>query len=86
MAWSQLLGWILPALGVAFAAIIVQFLAQIVRYHFFHPLAKFPGPFWGGVTRIWIALQFYRGTELDTQQKLHDKYGTIYFCIGLSTR
>jgi hypothetical protein len=28
---------------------------QIVYYRYFHPLSKFPGPFWGSVTRLWIA-------------------------------
>lgn len=28
---------------------------QVVRYRWFHPLSKFPGPFWASVTRLWIA-------------------------------
>lgn len=24
---------------------------QVVHYRFFHPLAKFPGSFWGSITR-----------------------------------
>lgn len=79
MALNQLLTWIPLAVAAAVAAIVLQFVAQIINYHFFHPLAQFPGPFWGGVTRIWIALQFYWGTELETQQKLHAKYGNCYF-------
>jgi hypothetical protein len=69
------LSWTLLVAYLILAAVIIQFAAQIVYYHFFHPLAKFPGPFWGGVTRIWIALHFYWGTELETELELHKKYG-----------
>lgn len=42
---------VLVVLGY-FAARVVY---QIVYYRYFHPLSKFPGPFWGSVTRLWIA-------------------------------
>lgn len=75
MALTQILSYALPACGAIAAAVTVRFALQIIHYHFFHPLAKFPGPFWGGVTRIWLALQFYYGTEVETEMKLHAKYG-----------
>ncbi|OJZ82424.1 hypothetical protein ASPFODRAFT_211126 [Aspergillus luchuensis CBS 106.47] len=59
------------------AYVVLQFMYQIVYYHFFHPLAKFPGPFWGGVTRLWIAWHNLRETELQTVYDLTKKYGPV---------
>ncbi|CAK7207011.1 hypothetical protein SEUCBS139899_009819 [Sporothrix eucalyptigena] len=56
---------------------LAQLMYQIVYYRYFHPLSKFPGPFWGSVTRIWLALQFYWGIEVETEMKLHAKYGPV---------
>jgi hypothetical protein len=53
-----------------------NFIWQIVHYRFFHPLSKFPGPFWGSVTRLWIAWHNVRSTELTALKDLSDKYGT----------
>jgi hypothetical protein len=39
----------------AFAYFIARVVYQIVYYRYFHPLSKFPGPFWASVTRLWIA-------------------------------
>lgn len=35
--------------------LVARAVYQIVYYRYFHPLSKFPGPFWGSVTRLWIA-------------------------------
>lgn len=53
----------------------LRFLYQIVYYRFFHPLSAFPGPFWGGVTRLWIAWHNLRETEVPTVHALTKKYG-----------
>lgn len=42
---------ILVLVGYVFARVLYQ----IVHYRWFHPLSKFPGPFWASVTRLWIA-------------------------------
>lgn len=43
-------------LGLAVTGYFVaRVVYQIVYYRYFHPLSKFPGPFWGSVTRLWIA-------------------------------
>lgn len=55
--------------------VVLQFAHQIVYYHFFHPLSVFPGPFWGGVTRLWIAWHNVRGTELAKTYALTKEYG-----------
>ncbi len=62
--------------GVVFVAYVVfSTLYQIIHYRFFHPLAKFPGPFLASVTRIWIAYENFRGRESQTLLDLHRKYG-----------
>jgi hypothetical protein len=38
-----------------FGYVVARVVYQIVYYRYFHPLSKFPGPFWGSVTRLWIA-------------------------------
>lgn len=57
------------------AYLALKFVYQIVYYHFFHPLAIFPGPFWGGVTRLWITWHNLRGTEVPVVHELTKKYG-----------
>lgn len=55
--------------------IVVQFFWQIIYYRFFHPLARFPGPFWGSATRLWITWHNIKGDEPWTFRALHEKYG-----------
>ncbi|RAL14130.1 cytochrome P450 [Aspergillus homomorphus CBS 101889] len=64
------------ALGLV-VYVVLQFVYQIIYYRFFHPLAKFPGPFWGSVTRIWLAWHNLRQTELETVSELTKKYGPV---------
>lgn len=61
----------------ALAFVTFKVLYQIVHYHFFHPLSKFPGPFWAGVTRLWLAWQDLSSTELASEYDLHKKHGKI---------
>lgn len=56
----------------------LRLLYQIVYYRFFHPLSAFPGPFWGSVTRLWIAWHNLRETEVPTVQALTKKYGMLF--------
>jgi hypothetical protein len=58
-----------------FAYIALRFIYQIVHYRFYHPLSAFPGPFWGTVTRLWIAWHNAQETELPTVYALAKKYG-----------
>ena len=51
-------------------------LYQVIYYRFFHPLAKFPGPFWGSVTRMWIAYHNIKGDECAVFTELIKKHGT----------
>lgn len=62
-----------------FLALVIYFLCrvgyQIINYRFFHPLSKFPGPFWASVTRLWIAYHNLKEDECAVEWKLHEKYG-----------
>jgi hypothetical protein len=70
---------IILSIATYFAA---TFIYQIVYYHFFHPLSIFPGPFWAGVTRLWIAWHNVRTTELTTTYELTKKYGEHLPIVG----
>lgn len=70
-----LIGGLLPAY------LLAQFVYQVIYYRFFHPLSKFPGPFWGSVTRLWIAWHNIKGDEPWTFRALHKKYGES--CLSL---
>ncbi|KAL0935890.1 flavonoid 3',5'-hydroxylase [Colletotrichum truncatum] len=59
------------------AYIAWNILYQIVYYRCFHPLAKFPGPFWGSVTRLWITYHNIKEDECEVNQALHKKYGPV---------
>ena len=60
--------------------VVLQCLYQVVYYRFFHPLAKFPGPFWAGVTRLWVAYPDLTGQERPKEcQELHKRFGGSFF-------
>ncbi|PSS24952.1 hypothetical protein M430DRAFT_114266 [Amorphotheca resinae ATCC 22711] len=59
------------------AYILYSILYQIVYYRFFHPLSKFPGPFWASVTRLWVAYHNIKEDERFVEYDLHKKYGPI---------
>lgn len=69
------LAWILKTLFLASA---VYFVLSCVHSRYFHPLSKFPGPFWASVSNFWklyIAItkeSHTRGLEY------HKKYGKSY--------
>lgn len=69
-----------------FAYFALRFIYQIVYYRFFHPLSAFPGPFWGSVTRLWIAWHNLQETELKTIYDLTKKYGAFvsYSCQAIT--
>ena len=59
------------------AYLVFCVLYQIIYYRFFHPLAKFNGPFLATVTRAWIAYHSIKEDECPVFEKLHDKYGDV---------
>lgn len=61
----------------AIAYITFKVLYQIVYYRFLHPLAKFPGNFWGSVTRLWITYHNVKEDECQTFRELHKEHGKL---------
>ncbi|THV68320.1 flavonoid 3',5'-hydroxylase [Aureobasidium pullulans] len=57
--------------------IVARVVYQIVYYRWFHPLSKFPGPFWASVTRLWIAYHNLKEDEPMVAFELHRKYGPV---------
>lgn len=60
-------------------AVVVYAVYQIIYCRYFHPLAKFPGPFWASITRLWFASWCTQpiGEEYGMWRRLHAEYGPI---------
>lgn len=58
-----------------FAYYLLRLIIESVYYRFFHPLSKFPGPFWASISRLWIAYHNLKEDELYLILKLHQEYG-----------
>lgn len=65
---------VLAAAAVGY--VLFSILYQIIYYRFFHPLAQFPGPFWGSVTRLWLTYHNLRGREAAACDAQFKKHGT----------
>jgi hypothetical protein len=52
------------------------FLGAVYR-RFFHPLAKYPGPFLASITRWWMVREIFTGKHEEDIRALHKKYGPI---------
>lgn len=63
------------------AYICCRIVYQIVHYRFFHPLSQFPGPFWGSVTRLWVAYHNVKEDERFVEYDLHKKHGMLVLCL-----
>ncbi|KAK4442703.1 Cytochrome P450 monooxygenase abl2 [Podospora aff. communis PSN243] len=59
------------------AAIILSVAALIIRRYFFHPLSKYPGPFWSAVSDVPVAASLLTGKNHIHLKQLHDKYGPV---------
>lgn len=57
-------------------AIVAYWAFWIIYARWFHPLAKFPGPFWASITRVWTVLHVLPGDAEKAQKKLHERYGS----------
>ncbi|KNG89231.1 cytochrome P450 [Aspergillus nomiae NRRL 13137] len=57
--------------------IVTYWAVWIIYTRWFHPLAKFPGPFWASITRVWTLLHVLPGNAEKRQMKLHAKYGPV---------
>jgi hypothetical protein len=43
----------------------------------FHPLSRFPGPFFARISRVWWSYACRAGHQHILLQRLHDKYGDV---------
>jgi hypothetical protein len=64
------LPWVSGILALSLAA-------YIIYQRFFHPLAKYPGPFLASLTDVWQAHQFMTLQQPYYLTKLHEKHGPI---------
>lgn len=70
--FPQSLGKALPAAGICLALGVVGY---VVYQVYFHPLARFPGPFLASVTDLWQVYQFLTLRQPYNLTELHAKYG-----------
>ncbi|KAI0538755.1 cytochrome protein [Xylaria digitata] len=56
----------------------VLILGQAIYNLYFHPLAKFPGPFWGRVSLFWRFWHTMSGRSHRAIEKQHKKYGSVF--------
>jgi len=59
------------------AVFLVFFIGYIVYQRYFHPLARFPGPFLGSVTNFLKVYHLYTGNMPQIMLDLHQKYGPV---------
>lgn len=52
-------------------------LGYVVYMRFFHPLAKYPGPFIASLTNLWKAYTMFQGQMEYVIKDLHDRHGAI---------
>lgn len=65
-------GKALPAAGVC---LVLGIVGYVVYQVYFHPLARFPGPFLASVTDLWQVYQFLTLRQPYNLTELHAKYG-----------
>lgn len=51
--------------------------AYVVYQRIFHPLARYPGPFWASLTDLWSLFLSTNGDWPRQMQALHRKYGPV---------
>lgn len=62
----------LPAVGIC---LVLGIIAYVVYQVYFHPLARFPGPFLASVTDLWQVQQVLTLKQPYNLTDLHAKYG-----------
>lgn len=60
---------------------LLALLALIISYvgyqKLFHPLAKYPGPFWASLTDLWSLSLSMQGDWPEATERLHARYGPV---------
>lgn len=69
-------GW--RSLGLFFfIAVIISLVSHTVYNLYFHPLSKFPGPWYAGISEFFFAYTIVSGSGYLTMRDLHEKYGEV---------
>ena len=63
------------AVPLTLITLLLTFIAYVVYQRFFHPLAKYPGPFLASITDLWQVCQFLTLRQPYHLTQLHEKYG-----------
>lgn len=58
-------------------ALIIYIVGYTLYQRFLHPLAKIPGPFWAGLSRLWITKHAWDGDMPTVLIALHAKHGNL---------
>ncbi|KAH8807633.1 gamma-glutamyltranspeptidase-domain-containing protein [Xylogone sp. PMI_703] len=64
-------------IGILLFTSVFYVIGLVIYRLFFHPLAKYPGPFWAKVTGLYPAYYALTGKRHINCYKLHKKYGDI---------
>ncbi|KAB8337257.1 hypothetical protein FH972_021559 [Carpinus fangiana] len=65
------------SLEVLLVGFALYYACWMIYAHFFHPLAKIPGPFWASFSSLWYFDIVLKETSDAHQMPLHEKYGPI---------
>ncbi|KAJ2898040.1 hypothetical protein MKZ38_004208 [Zalerion maritima] len=65
------------ALPVAVCVIIVYTIGTLVYNVFFHPLHKYPGPFWWRACRLPWVMALAKGNLIVRVSEIHNEYGSV---------
>jgi hypothetical protein len=74
------LGLLVKAIALGATILITQYIVTYLQ----SPLKKLPGPFLAKFSNVWRFLNHYGQTHIETQRKLHEKYGD-YVRLGPNT-
>ncbi|GAB1744720.1 hypothetical protein NU219Hw_g2259t1 [Hortaea werneckii] len=81
----SLSGEVAASLATLILSFALAYLVAAALYNrFFHPLAKYPGPFWASVSTLWYHRTVRNGIRENCQSPLHEKYGP-FVRIGPNT-
>ncbi|KAJ5460735.1 uncharacterized protein N7458_002287 [Penicillium daleae] len=64
-------------LEISVGALLFSIVSYVLYQRYFHPLAKYPGPFLASLTDLWQVHQFMTLKQPYHLTKLHEKHGSI---------
>lgn len=64
-------------MGLASILIPVLLCLYVIYYRCFHPLARYPGPFFASFTNLWKVYQLSTLRMPEKLRQMHEKYGDV---------